>query len=287
MNVHEEKPRKRTFHFSPDQNDPECYHQFPMAVEIDPDRYLLTVLGALQVFNIHIKKKTSDCISDLLSMTQEELVAGCTRDQIFLEDFSKKQTLKNIRSICKKHKISVNDPSIASVINEIADRSVCQYGCETNSFGAGQFKSNVTYLLKNTALAPYTDQIVYVKTEHHHVVLNAIEMITKHLFPILKQEIENNTDEITKEEIMRGLQEGLIEIFNNNADGCISARLGGYWFYFAGSEDEYLQADVFLERYSYDVIADMIHDTLNDKQIKGSDEVPSAEWQFYKCALRI
>lgn len=287
MQIYEHKPTTRVFSFAPDYDDPHRNRKFGMDVEIDLTNYTLTVRLPLQTFSFHITKRSGDPIADLIEMTTNELVATSTKNQIFREDLSKKQTLRNVEQVCREHQIDITDPIVQNILYEIENHDISRYIGVTDRLAPNQFRSNIAYLLKNTILEPFTDQIVYVKIEHHHVVLNAAEMITEYLFPALKKEIEENADEITKEEILHGLQEGLIEIFNNNADGCISARIGGYWFYFAGSEDENLKADLFLKMYDFDTIADMIHETLNDKQIKGSNGEQSPEWQFYKCALRI
>lgn len=92
-------------------------------------------------------------------------------------------------------------------------------------------------------------------------------------------------EEITKEMIIDGLLNGTIQIINNENDGCISAQIGDFWFYFTGNENDTLLAKEYLEVYDLDTISDMIYRTINEEPINGQDEDDACEWLYYKFML--
>jgi predicted metalloprotease len=92
-------------------------------------------------------------------------------------------------------------------------------------------------------------------------------------------------EEITKEMILAGLENGLIHIINNQNDNCISAQIGDYWFYFTGQEDEELTVKEYLVNYDNDTIAGLIYRVINHEPINGETEDEAAEWMYYRDIL--
>lgn len=63
-------------------------------------------------------------------------------------------------------------------------------------------------------------------------------------------------ERITK--IVNGLWNGTVKLISNPNDGCIACKIGEYWFYFIGSEDENLKPEEVKNNYDVFTIAQMI-----------------------------
>lgn len=100
-----------------------------------------------------------------------------------------------------------------------------------------------------------------------------------------QQQLEQGCKEIPKEWILNGLKSGIIQIINNENDHEIAAQIGDFWFYFT-NVDANLEATKFLKDHEINVIADMIHDVINDEPIRAldSDDL-NGEWEYYRAVL--
>lgn len=92
-------------------------------------------------------------------------------------------------------------------------------------------------------------------------------------------------EKISKELIFKGLCNGTIRIINNPNDYCIAAQIGDSWFYFAGNENDDMEANRYLEIYTKEEIAEMIYNTINDEPINGETEDDASEWLYYRACL--
>ena len=92
---------------------------------------------------------------------------------------------------------------------------------------------------------------------------------------------------IPKSIIRAGLRNGIIEIINNSADGCVSAQIGDMWFYFAGAEDEDMDAKLYAQSVGEDALVDMIYETLCDFKEAGDngEDCFLDEWKYYRAKL--
>ena len=68
---------------------------------------------------------------------------------------------------------------------------------------------------------------------------------------------------ITREMIETGCEKGYVRLVNNPNDNCVAAQIGEIWFYFAGMDDETLQAEEYAQSYTFDKIVDNIFFALN------------------------
>ena len=99
---------------------------------------------------------------------------------------------------------------------------------------------------------------------------------------IVENKGEEKMNHITKEEVLKGLEGGTVKIINNDNDDCISAKIGDFWFYFCGQEDEDMKADEYIKSYGLEVIAEMITNHLEEWK---DDEEFGNEWEYYKAIL--
>ena len=89
--------------------------------------------------------------------------------------------------------------------------------------------------------------------------------------------------EISKELIAKGLQQGIINIIKNPNDGCISAMIGDFWFYFAN--DDYETIEDYKLRNSHEDMINDIYNAINDEPINGETEDEASEWLYYRAVL--
>lgn len=95
-----------------------------------------------------------------------------------------------------------------------------------------------------------------------------------------------NNEKITKEMILKGLEEGVIKLINNTNDNDIAAQIKKHWFYFASqTPNADLSVEEFIGIYDNDEIAELIYEAINDEPIKGKTEDDSTEWLYYKSVL--
>lgn len=85
---------------------------------------------------------------------------------------------------------------------------------------------------------------------------------------------------ITRQMVEDGYREGLICLINNPNDDCVSAQIGEYWFYFAGSENEDMTVDEYENEYTFDEIVDYIFGTL-DSDFKTEFEDEYLYYYYY------
>lgn len=90
---------------------------------------------------------------------------------------------------------------------------------------------------------------------------------------------------ISKEMILKGLENGVVKIINNPNDREIAAQIGEKWFYFAGQENNDLPAKEYLELYTNEEIAEYIEAVINEEPIKGYSEEDASEWLYYRAIL--
>lgn len=280
MKVQELKPTIRVFGFS--QID-KCIPSSEMKAIIDCESWILHI-ESIYRYHIKIKQRTGDVIRDLISMTREELLSASSLEKRFLLEESKSLVLKNLEDAMADIELSEQDPNVKRVVNLIMDISPDYFFEDiTREQNATLFKQNVRSILRNSPFREMSDNIVDSIVAHQSLAVSVADMIVKHLYPILQRELNLRSDEISKEEILAGLQNDLVRIINNSADGCIAAMIGEHWFYFTGIEDESMSAETYLDLYNYNEIADMIHKTINEAPIK--DPTDDFEWRYYKCIL--
>lgn len=82
--------------------------------------------------------------------------------------------------------------------------------------------------------------------------------------------MKNITDLIWKDhstmerivKIVNGLWDGTVKLISSPNDGCLACKIGEYWFYFIGSEDENLKPEEVKHNYDVFTIAQMILETI-------------------------
>lgn len=82
--------------------------------------------------------------------------------------------------------------------------------------------------------------------------------------------MKNITDLIWKDQstmerivkIVNGLWDGTVKLISSPNDGCLACKIGEYWFYFIGSEDENLKPEEVKHNYDVFTIAQMILETI-------------------------
>jgi len=88
---------------------------------------------------------------------------------------------------------------------------------------------------------------------------------------------------INKEDVLQGFKNGVVHIINNPNDGEVAAQIGEHWFYFAGSEDVELGADVYVSQVGLDNVAEMVANAVNG--LMGDTTDNSTEWLYYRAVL--
>lgn len=284
MNIKELKPNMRTFAFVPTESDGLSRIKYNMRVFLGYDDYILRVQSAYYAYHIPIKRHTGDVCRDLIMMTQDDLLSQCSLEKSFLLEESKNLVLKNIENACVDLCINIHNEKVQNAIDQIQaiDEDYFFEDIEAE-YNSEHFVRIVRDIIRCSPLRDEEDNIAKSVTEQKEFAKVSVDMIIKHLYPILQREVNLKSDEITKEEIVSGLQNGIVRIINNASDRCISAMIGEHWFYFTGMEDESMDAELYLKRYNYDEIAAMIHDTINQAPIK--DAYDDTEWRYYKCIL--
>lgn len=100
--------------------------------------------------------------------------------------------------------------------------------------------------------------------------------------PYIKEAL---TRHITEEEVLRGIEQGLIHIENEYADGGVVCRIWTGWFYFAGQEGEDMTASEWMYCVPIEDTARMIAEVLRElEEDYGSDGEP-CEWLMYRFYL--
>lgn len=93
--------------------------------------------------------------------------------------------------------------------------------------------------------------------------------------------LEFKKDKITFDMILHGIEKGILEI-RESPDGGTFAACGDHWFWFGGSEADWLSHEEFITIYSDSEIAEMIFATLEGWREKESTR---AEYAYYFAAL--
>lgn len=87
---------------------------------------------------------------------------------------------------------------------------------------------------------------------------------------------------ITKDLVMKGLEQDIIHIIQNENDGEIAAQIGDYWFYFT-NEDNDLSVEEYLKNHHTNEISDLLCDAMNSLGAGPYSE--ATELLYYKTYL--
>ena len=91
------------------------------------------------------------------------------------------------------------------------------------------------------------------------------------------------TREITRDEIMRGLEQGIIRLVPDpNMDYGTACEIGGSWFYFDSENASELTPEEYADSITKEETARRIHEALQEfeNEIDYSDE-----WAYYRTVL--
>lgn len=80
-----------------------------------------------------------------------------------------------------------------------------------------------------------------------------------------------------KEMVFAGLYNGIVRIIQSPNDGCIACKIGEYWFYFIGSEDENMTPDEVYASYKKEELAELI--------VSAMRELDETELAYYEAYL--
>lgn len=91
------------------------------------------------------------------------------------------------------------------------------------------------------------------------------------------------TREITMDEIIRGMDEGIVRLVTDpNMDYGTVCEIGGSWFYFGGFTAEEMTPEEYLRDIPKEDIARNIHDVLQEFE---NEQDYSDEWAYYRAFL--
>jgi hypothetical protein len=91
------------------------------------------------------------------------------------------------------------------------------------------------------------------------------------------------TREITVDEILRGMDEGVVRlIVDPNMDEGTVAEIGASWFYFGGADAEDMDPDEYEATIPREDVARMVYEAL--REFEGEQEY-SDEWAYYRAVI--
>lgn len=91
------------------------------------------------------------------------------------------------------------------------------------------------------------------------------------------------TREITKHEIVKGLDKGVIRLVTDpNMDEGTVCEIGGSWFYFGGADAENMSPSEYISRIPREDVARMIYEALQEFE---NEQEYSDEWSYYRAIL--
>lgn len=65
-----------------------------------------------------------------------------------------------------------------------------------------------------------------------------------------------------KDDVYKGLENGSVKIISSPNDGCVACKIGDYWFYFMGIEEENMTPNEVLNSYTREELCNLIYSAM-------------------------
>ena len=284
MNIKELYPKVRTFEITPTDQDGLDQKMYTLQVMLCYDEYKLRLFSHYYNYHITVVKQTGDFIKDLILMDRDELRDRCSLEWKFLYQESVNEVIKSIKRTCRRRHIDINDTQIQEAIDDIKtiDKKYF-FGNVEAQINAFHFEKRVKQILEQTPLKKSAESISTHLFADQDFTKDSTTMIVKNLYPILLRELQFDSDEITRDEIRKGLSNYTISLAKDHERNCLLVLIGHERFHVTGIDDSRIHTIIETQEDPEDEIVDLIHQTINSAPIK--DPMDDTLWRYFKWVI--
>lgn len=284
MNVKELYPKVRTFELTPSEQDGLDQKMYTLQVMLCYDEYKLRLHSHYYEYRIPIHKQTGDFIKDLILMRRDDLLFLCSLENRFMLQDSIDGVITGIKETCNELQMDINDARIQKAINRIKAIDETSFlGHIDRECNAEYFMEMVDKILQRSPLKDLSDEISTASLVVKDFVKVTAEMITKNLYPILLRELKIDSDEITRDEIRKGLSGYTMTLAQDDDPDCVIVLIGNESFRLPSMKftNNYHLRDI--QDHPSDELVDLIHQTINSAPIKDPND--DTLWRYFKWVI--